>query len=77
MFYRKNIYTWEQGLRIVTGLALVIVSALIMPGGLLSYSLIATGVGLGVTGIFGWCPMCALAGRRIAQAKLNAENEGH
>lgn len=75
MYYRKNIYTWEQGIRIVGGLALIIVPAFTMQGGMLSYNLIAAGVGIGHTGVFGFCPMCALAGRRIA-ANLKAEKEG-
>ena len=77
MFYRKNIYTWEQGLRIATGLALVIVPPLALPAGFLSYNLMAAGLGLGLTGIFGFCPLCALAGRRIAAAKLKAGSEGN
>ena len=77
MFYWKNIYTWEQGLRIAVGLALAIVPALTMPGSILSYGLIATGLGIGLTGVFGFCPFCALAGRRIAVAKLEAGNESN
>ncbi|MEO6608675.1 MAG: DUF2892 domain-containing protein [Aestuariivirga sp.] len=77
MFYRKNIYTWEQGLRIATGLALIIIPAATMQGGMLSYNLMAAGLGLGLTGIFGFCPICALAGRRIAAAKVKTGNEGN
>ena len=71
MFYRKNIYTWEQGLRFVASLALVAYAALVMPSNTLSYVLIAGGVGFGLTGVFGFCPMCAMVGRRLKTA-----NEG-
>ena len=71
MFYRKNIYNWEQGLRIVAGTALVAYAALAMPANTLSYILIASGIGFGLTGVFGFCPMCAMAGRRLKSA-----NEG-
>jgi Protein of unknown function (DUF2892) len=65
MFFRKNIYTWEQGLRIVASAVLVAYSALAMPASILSYSLIAGGIGFGLTGAFGFCPMCAIVGRRL------------
>lgn len=69
MFYRKNIYTWEQGLRILAGGALAAYAALAMQGGMLSYNLIAAGIGFGLTGVFGFCPMCAMVGRRLKTAK--------
>lgn len=68
MFYRKNIYTWEQGLRIVASALLVAYAALAMPAGMLSYTLIAGGIGFGLTGVFGFCPMCAMVGRRLKTA---------
>jgi Protein of unknown function (DUF2892) len=71
MFYRKNIYTWEQGLRIIASGALVAYAALVMPAGMLSYALIAGGIGFGLTGVFGFCPLCAMVGRRLKTA-----NEG-
>jgi hypothetical protein len=77
MFYRKNIYSWEQALRIAGGLALVIVPALTMQGGTWSYYLMAAGAGIGLTGILGFCPMCAMAGRRISTAKPKAANESN
>jgi Protein of unknown function (DUF2892) len=71
MFYRKNIYSWEQGLRIMVSGALVAYAALAMPASTLSYILIAGGIGFGLTGVFGFCPMCAMVGRRLKTA-----NEG-
>lgn len=65
MFYRKNLYSWEQLLRIVAGLALIAYPVFVIPDGLLRYGLIAGGIGFGLTGVFGYCPMCALAGRRL------------
>ncbi len=68
MFYRKNIYTWEQGLRIIASAALVAYAALVIPASMLSYTLIAGGIGFGLTGVFGFCPMCAMVGRRLKTA---------
>jgi Protein of unknown function (DUF2892) len=65
MFYRKNIYTWEQGIRIIASIALIIYGALALPSSFLSYGVIAVGIGFGLTGAFGFCPMCAIVGRRL------------
>ena len=71
MFYRKNIYTWEQGLRIIVSLAVTAYAVLALPANTLSYAIIAGAIGFGLTGVFGFCPMCAMAGRRLKTA-----NEG-
>ena len=65
MLYRKNIYAWKQVLRIIAGLALAAYASFAVAGGLLSYALVATGLFLAVTGVFGWCPACATVGRRL------------
>ncbi len=71
MFYRKDIYTWEQGLRIIASVVLMVYAALSMPPGMLSYALIASCIAIGLTGVFGFCPLCAMTGRRMKTA-----NEG-
>ena len=65
MIYRKNLYTWEQALRVSASLALIAYGATAMKGTILGYGLIATGVVLAITGLFGWCPMCAMFGRTL------------
>lgn len=65
MIYRKNLYSWEQILRIVAGIGLAIYAALGLAPGLIAYGVGAGGVVLALTGIFGWCPMCAVAGRKL------------
>jgi Protein of unknown function (DUF2892) len=69
MIYRKNLYTWEQGLRITFSIALV-------AGGLMSNlapipkgAIALSGFGLGLTGLFGWCPACALVGKKLKDDK--------
>ncbi len=66
MWYRKNIYQWEQAIRVIGGLAFAAYAIYAFPASLLSYVLIASGIFFAMTGIVGWCPMCAVAGRRIA-----------
>ena len=64
MLYRKNIYSWEQGLRIIAGLALAVFGVLGL-GEFWGFGLAASGVALAVTGVFGWCPACAMVGRKL------------
>lgn len=64
MIYRKNIRQWEQWSRVAGGLALA-VWALVTLGGPWGALVAASGAGLAVTGLVGWCPACALAGRRV------------
>jgi hypothetical protein len=69
MIYRKNLYTWEQGLRITLGLAMV-------AGGILSNlapipkgAVVMSGFIAGITGVFGFCPACALVGKKLKDDK--------
>jgi DUF2892 family protein len=64
MFYRKNLYRWEQWSRVALGVGMA-GWGLLVAGDLLGYSVAAAGAGLAVTGIVGWCPACAAIGRRL------------
>ena len=64
MFYRKNIYRWEQWSRVVLGIGMAAWGVLVA-GDLLGYGVAVAGAGLAVTGIDGWCPACAMIGRRV------------
>ncbi len=61
MLYVKNLPLWERLLRIGAGAALA-AYALISESG---WVIAAGGVGMALTGMFGFCPACALAGRRL------------
>lgn len=65
MFYIKNVPVWERILRVVLGLALVAYVAFGNPTVLLTILSLASAVFVIVTGFVGWCPMCALVGRKI------------
>lgn len=68
MFYRLNLPRWERALRIVAGLA-VGASALAGWGWSLTGALgLAAGAGALATGWIGFCPACALFGRRRVEA---------
>ena len=64
MLYRKNIPRPESLVRIVAGLALIAVSLAwlgVTPIGLVLAASGAVGI---VTGVFGYCPACAMVGRK-------------
>lgn len=67
MWYVKNVPLWERLLRGLVG-----VTALGYSYTLLGTSMLGVIVGLScatfaLTGLFGYCPMCAIAGRKIDQ----------
>ncbi len=73
MFYWKNLPVWERLLRFLVAMA----------SGYCSFHFSGTPVGWAfgafagitvLTALIGFCPMCALAGRRLdARAKVSAE----
>lgn len=68
MFYVKNVPTWERLLRVVAGLAAAAWSVLALGGwwGALA-GLCAAGMVL--SGLFGFCPACAMVGRKLDKAR--------
>lgn len=65
MFYIKNIPGWERALRVIMGMAAL---AVVYESWGFSNAGIALGVMglmLAMTGVMGYCPMCAMAGRKI------------
>lgn len=71
MFYPKNVPNWERAIRVVFGIALIVVAILQQQFGLLgTIVLIASGISAIATGFVGWCPACALVGRKIKQQQV-------
>ena len=64
MWYAKNVPGYERVIRITLGIAMTIVGYLILgkPGALL---LGIGGLAMIFTGFFGFCPACAMVGRRL------------
>ncbi|MGS0742964.1 YgaP family membrane protein [Glaciimonas sp. GG7] len=65
MFYAKNMPNWERALRLIMG-----VMALVFVG--MNWGSSDLGIGAGImgamlamTGLFGFCPMCAMVGRKL------------
>ena len=66
MFYSKNVPAWERAMRIVMGLAALGFAAAGW-GSPLAVIAGLTGATLALTGLIGFCPMCALAGRKLTR----------
>jgi len=68
MFYRKNLPGWERAARVLGGAAMIACGFLGLPGLPIGYLIAGAGVVTAMTGFFGFCPMCAMAGRRLPSA---------
>ena len=66
MIFVKNVPLGERAVRLGAGAA-AIVYAIFEVGGLWKWGVVTGGAGLALTGIFGFCPACALAGRRLSK----------
>jgi len=64
MLYRKNVPNLERAIRAIAGLALA-AAGVVLLGHAGSILLIVTGVATVFTGFFGFCPACAMVGRRL------------
>jgi hypothetical protein len=65
MFYVKNVPGWERTLRLVVGVLALAASLMLLGGGWQGWLVGASGAGLVLSGLFGFCPACAMVGRRL------------
>ena len=65
MFYRKNLPGWERAARVIGGVAMVACGLLGLSGMPIGYLIAAAGGVTATTGFVGFCPMCAMVGRRL------------
>ncbi|MBR0820751.1 DUF2892 domain-containing protein [Bradyrhizobium liaoningense] len=59
--YRKNIGGLHQAVRVAAGIA-VAVAAFVYLAGATAWLLALGGAGFALTGLVGYCPICAMAG---------------
>jgi len=64
MFYVKNVPTGERILRVVCGAAAA-AAGLALLGGTAGWLVAAGAAGLVASGLFGFCPACAMVGRKL------------
>ncbi|MEY9360329.1 hypothetical protein ABH994_003050 [Bradyrhizobium yuanmingense] len=60
-FYRKNIGGLHQAVRVVLGIAVAVVGVVYLAGAT-AWLVALGGAGFALTGLVGYCPMCAMAG---------------
>lgn len=60
-FYRKNIGGLHQAVRVALG-GVVAVAALVYLAGATAWLVAVGGAGFALTGLVGYCPMCAVTG---------------
>ena len=65
MFYVKNVPTWERILRVVMGVMALVFAAANWGGSGLAMAAGVMGAVLSMTGLVGFCPMCAMVGRKL------------
>ncbi|RUP24756.1 MAG: DUF2892 domain-containing protein [Curvibacter sp.] len=68
MFYSKNVPAWERAVRIVMGLMALGFAAMSW-GSPLAMGAGIMGAMLSMTGLVGFCPMCALVGRKLNKGR--------
>jgi len=64
MLYVKNLPAWERWGRGLAGLGLAALGVATQRGTLAGWALIGAGVIALLTGFVGFCPMCAMVGRK-------------
>jgi len=65
LYFKQNLPTWERTVRIVAGLAIICLAILYSTTPWMTWIAIASGVMLGGSGLVGFCPMCAMVGRKL------------
>ncbi len=64
MYFKTNLPGWERAIRIAMGIMVAGLAYLYAPSPLMTWVGIAMGVTFAGTGFIGFCPMCAMVGRR-------------
>ncbi|MDR7307309.1 YgaP-like transmembrane domain [Rhodoferax saidenbachensis] len=62
-WYVKNVPIGERVVRVVVGLGGAVAAVLLVPG-VMGWVAGASVAGLALTGLVGFCPMCAMVGRK-------------
>lgn len=65
MLYRKNLPGWERAVRTIAGVAMIGFGLSGLPGAMAGYLIAGTGAIALLSGFFGFCPMCAMVGRKL------------
>lgn len=66
MFFVKNVPNTERVVRVVAGTAVIAFGLLGMGHSTMGYVIAAMGAMFCMTGFIGFCPMCAMVGRKLS-----------
>jgi hypothetical protein len=66
MMFKRNVPGWERVLRATCGVTLLVVAAVLPMTGWHLWAVLVGGAGLLGSAAVGFCPACALAGRRLS-----------
>jgi hypothetical protein len=64
LYFKQNLPTWERTVRIVAGLSIVCFAILYSTMQWMTWIAVAGGIMFAATGFVGFCPMCAMVGRK-------------
>jgi Protein of unknown function (DUF2892) len=65
MYFAKNLPVWERSIRVMIGIGMLYLGIFTWKGMLLGYATAGSGLIVIATGFIGFCPMCALVGRKL------------
>lgn len=65
MLYVKNVPRWERAMRLAMGVGLLVASVLYFGATATGWGLGAMGAMAAMTGLLGFCPACAMVGRKL------------
>lgn len=65
MVYAKNVPSYERVIRAVMGVALVVAAVAYFGSTPMGWGIGAMGAMAALSGLFGFCPACAMVGRKL------------
>ncbi len=68
MLFVKNVPNWERILRILMGIAALVMAYRSWGTSTLGLIVAAAAAMIAVSGLVGYCPMCAMVGRKLDKA---------
>jgi hypothetical protein len=63
-YFKVNVPGWERLLRVAAGVAVAILAAMYATAPAVMWTGVAGGFMFALTGLVGFCPMCAMVGRK-------------